>query len=95
LRRIRFKDAESGKTLIILTINTALPALTIAAIYKSRWQVELSFDCLSYCTPSYVIEYQGPFGPRRGLTGLAQPWWREIVNWITFCCIAILDGARR
>jgi len=43
LRRIRFKDAESGKTLVFLTNNTALPALTIAALYKSRWQVELFF----------------------------------------------------
>ena len=41
LRRIRFKDPESGKTLVFLTNNTALPALTIAALYKSRWQVEL------------------------------------------------------
>jgi hypothetical protein len=43
LRRIKFKDPESGKTLIFLTNNTALPALTIAALYKSRWQVELFF----------------------------------------------------
>ena len=43
LRRIRFKDPESGKTLTFLTNNTALPALTIAALYKSRWQVELFF----------------------------------------------------
>ena len=34
---------ESGKTLVFLTNNTALPALTIAALYKSRWQVELFF----------------------------------------------------
>ena len=43
LRRIRFKDPVSGKTLVFLTNNTALPALTIAALYKSRWQVELFF----------------------------------------------------
>jgi hypothetical protein len=43
LRRVRFKDAESGKTLVFLTNNSALPALTIAALYKSRWQVELFF----------------------------------------------------
>jgi hypothetical protein len=43
LRRVRFKDCDSGKTLIFLTNNTALPALTIAALYKSRWQVELFF----------------------------------------------------
>jgi Domain of unknown function (DUF4372)/Transposase DDE domain len=43
LRRIRFKDPSSGKTLIFLTNNTTLPALTIAALYKCRWQVELFF----------------------------------------------------
>ena len=43
LRRIRFKDAESGKTLIFLTNNFVLPPLTIAALYKNRWQVELFF----------------------------------------------------
>ena len=43
LRRIRYKDPETGKTLVFLTNNTTLPALTIAALYKSRWQVELFF----------------------------------------------------
>ena len=43
LRRIRFKDPVSGKTLVFLTNNTVLPALTICALYKSRWQVELFF----------------------------------------------------
>ena len=43
LRRIRFTDRESGKTLVFLTNNTVLPALTICALYKSRWQVELFF----------------------------------------------------
>ena len=43
LRRVRFKDPESGKALVFLTNNTTLPALTIAALYKSRWQVELFF----------------------------------------------------
>ena len=43
LRRVRFKDPESGKTLVFLTNNTSLPALTIAALYKNRWQVELFF----------------------------------------------------
>jgi hypothetical protein len=43
LRRIRFRNPESGKTLVFLTNNTVLPALTIAALYKNRWQVELFF----------------------------------------------------
>ena len=43
LRRVRFKDPASGKTLVFLTNNMTLPPLTIAALYKSRWQVELFF----------------------------------------------------
>jgi hypothetical protein len=43
LRRIRFHDAESGSTLIFITNQVTLPALTICALYKSRWQVELFF----------------------------------------------------
>jgi transposase len=43
LRRIRFNDPETGKTLVFLTNNNKLPALTIAALYKSRWQIELFF----------------------------------------------------
>ena len=43
LRRIRFRDPDTGKTLIFLTNNTTLPALTITALYKQRWQVELFF----------------------------------------------------
>jgi transposase len=42
-RRIRFKDADTGKTLVFLTNHATLPALTICALYKSRWQVELFF----------------------------------------------------
>jgi hypothetical protein len=43
VRRIRVKDPESGKTLVFLTNNMALPALIICALYKSRSQVELFF----------------------------------------------------
>jgi len=43
LRRIRFKDPETGRTLVFLTNNTALPPLTIATLYKNRWCVELFF----------------------------------------------------
>jgi len=43
LRRIRFKEQESGKTLVFLTNNFTLPAATVCALYKSRWQVELFF----------------------------------------------------
>jgi hypothetical protein len=43
LRRVRFKDPETGKTFVFLTNNFMLPPLTIAALYKNRWQVELFF----------------------------------------------------
>ena len=43
LRRVRFRDPETEKTLVFLTNQTTLPALTICDLYKSRWQVELFF----------------------------------------------------
>ena len=43
LRRIRLRDPDTGKTLVFITNNFALPPATICALYKSRWQVELFF----------------------------------------------------
>jgi hypothetical protein len=43
LRRIKFKDPVTEKTLVFLTNNFALPALTITQLYRCRWQVELFF----------------------------------------------------
>ncbi len=43
LRRIKFKDPKTGKRLVFLTNNFALPAITIADLYRCRWQVELFF----------------------------------------------------
>ena len=43
LRRVSYLDVETRKRFKFLTNNFALPALTIALIYKSRWQVELFF----------------------------------------------------
>ena len=43
LQRIRFKVPETGKTLIFLSNNKTLPALTICALYKSRWEIEQFF----------------------------------------------------
>src|ERR1039458_111837 len=42
LRRVRFKDPQTGKTLVLLTNQTTLPALTICDLYKSRWQAQAS-----------------------------------------------------
>ena len=43
LRKVRFKDPITGQILVFLTNNFDLPALTIAALYKLRWRVELFF----------------------------------------------------
>jgi len=43
LRRIRYFDAETGNTLIFLTNNFKLSALTVAALYRNRWRIELFF----------------------------------------------------
>jgi hypothetical protein len=43
VRRIRFSDHASGKTLVFLTNHFALPALTITQLYRLRWQIELFF----------------------------------------------------
>jgi hypothetical protein len=43
LRRIKFKDPTTGKRLVFLTNNFALPAITITELYRCRWQVELFF----------------------------------------------------
>jgi hypothetical protein len=43
LRKISFRDETQGRTLVFLTNNFALPAQTIAALYKARWEIELFF----------------------------------------------------
>jgi hypothetical protein len=43
LRRIRYFDAEKNKRLIFLTNHVALPAFTIAELFRCRWKIELFF----------------------------------------------------
>ena len=43
LRRVRYRDPETGRTLVFLSNNFRLPPLTIAALYRRRWQIELFF----------------------------------------------------
>jgi hypothetical protein len=69
LRRVSYLDIETKKRLKFLTNNFALPALTIAQIYKSRWQVELFFESSTWCTPSDVMEFQEPIALNRPLVG--------------------------
>jgi hypothetical protein len=42
-RRIRFRDPDTGKSLVFLTNQFTLPAFTITELYRCRWQVELFF----------------------------------------------------
>jgi len=46
LRRIVYRDAETGQRYVFVTNNFQLAARTIADIYKARWQVELFFKCI-------------------------------------------------
>ena len=43
LRRVVYRDPETGKLLVFLTNNFDLPALTIALLYKARWTIEHFF----------------------------------------------------
>lgn len=43
IRRIKFFDAEKQKRIVLLTNNFSLPALTIAQLYRCRWQIEIFF----------------------------------------------------
>lgn len=46
LRRIGYRDPTTGKTLVFLTNNFTVPALTSAQLYRGRWQIELFFKWL-------------------------------------------------
>jgi hypothetical protein len=59
LRRVTYLDVATRKRFKFLTNNFTLPAVTIAQIYKCRWQVELFFENSTWCTPLDVMEFQG------------------------------------
>ena len=68
-RRIEFYDEEHDRVLVFLTSHRKLAAATIAAVYKERWQIELFFESSTWCTPSYVMEFQKEFALNRLLLG--------------------------
>jgi hypothetical protein len=43
LRRVRYRDPTTHKSFVFLTNHVGIPALSVCALYKSRWQVELFF----------------------------------------------------
>ena len=47
MRRVGYRDSSTGKHYVFLTNNFTLAAGTIAALYKSRWQIELFFKWIS------------------------------------------------
>jgi hypothetical protein len=70
LRRVSYLDVETRKRFKFLTNNFTLPAVTIAQIYKSRWQVELFFESWTWCTPLDVMQFRGSTALNRQLVGL-------------------------
>jgi hypothetical protein len=46
IRRIKFHDAQSGKTFVFITNNFHLKVTEIAQLYKHRWKIELFFKCI-------------------------------------------------
>ncbi len=48
LRRIKYFDSENNKRLTFITNNFSLPAITIANLYKQRWQIELFFKWIKH-----------------------------------------------
>jgi hypothetical protein len=54
LRRIHYFDAEHRNDFVFLTNNPALPALTIARLYKARWRVELFFRYPRWTRPARI-----------------------------------------
>ena len=69
LRRVSYLDVETRKRFKFLTNNFTLTAITIAKIYKCRWQVELFFESSTWCTPSDVIEFPAAVALDRPLVG--------------------------
>jgi hypothetical protein len=65
LRRIRFRDAETGKTLVFLTNQVTLPAPTVCALYKSRWRVDID-------QAWRLSRISGVAG------GMCKPWWPAV-----------------
>ena len=55
LRRVRFKDAASGKRLVFLTNHFTPPAALICDLYKSRWQVELFFKWIKAASSDQAV----------------------------------------
>jgi hypothetical protein len=68
LRRIRYLDAEQNKRLIFLSNNSSLTALTIAELFRCRWQFELFFKWINSTFESkhFTEQPRMPSRPKSG-----------------------------
>ena len=85
LRRVGYRDADTGKKLVFLTNNLIVPAADIARLYKSRWQIELFFRWIKQ-----HLCIQRFFGESRNAV--------KTQVWISICVyllVAILKKERR
>ena len=85
LRRVSYLDVKTRKRFKFLTNNFMLPALTIAQIYKSRWQVELFFENSTWYTPLDVMEFQGSVALNLPLVGSLDGSVRRRIARHPFC----------
>src|SRR5450756_1036942 len=81
LRRIRFKDPDTGKTLVFLTNNFAFPAATICALYKRRWQVELFFKWIKQHLR--IKKFYG--NSELSLIHISEPTRLGMISYAVFC----------
>ena len=73
LRRIGYRDPVTGKDFVFVTNNFVQPALTVASLYKSRWQVELFFKWIKHISESKPSTAP-PRMPSESRYGLPSPF---------------------
>ena len=79
LRRIKYYDVDTDKTLIFLTNNFSLPPLTIAQLYRCRWQVELFFKWIKQ-----NLRIKNFYGPQRTLSKLKSGSLSLYTSWAPY-----------
>jgi hypothetical protein len=94
LRRIRYRDPDTGKDLVFLANQFTLPAATICALYKSRWQVELFFENTTWCTPPYVIESQRATWLNPPLVGVLPDFLTPCIARRSFSAVSMVRSHR-
>jgi tetratricopeptide (TPR) repeat protein len=94
LRRIHYFDAEKDSRLTFLTNNFLLPALTIAELYRARWQVVSFAKSLCTTLKGFLSHSRKPLG--LGLQGTADPEaYRLYVKGLTYQDTLTADGWKR